>query len=231
MKRVSFPGNGKVWNLLVAEEAVPAWEHFSDLMTKHAYLFRETAGGTYKCRLIAGTNVYSLHSYGIAIDLNPSKNPNGKPLRHDYPQAFINDVLGLDALDGTPLFRWGGAWVTPDSMHWEVNCPPSQVPPYQGDNVEELIKGIQIALNAGGFKGANGSSLTVDGIWGPNTQHALNSQAVAAAKNPVPGPPGPAGPAGPKGSPGPQGATGATGPKGADGKPATLTITNDATLP
>lgn len=216
MVRVGFPGNGKVWDLLVAEQAAPAWERFSDLMTEHVYLFRELAGGTYNCRPIAGTSVYSLHSYGTAIDLNPSKNPNGKPLRHDYPQAFIADVLALDALDGTPLFRWGGVWATPDSMHWEINCPPSAIPPYQGDNVEELIKGIQIALNAGGFKGANGLALTVDGVWGANTQFALNAQAVAAAKNPVPGP---------------KGATGAQGPKGADGKPATLTITNDATLP
>ena len=44
----------------------------------------------------------------------------------------------------------------------------------------ELIKAMQKALNAGGFKGANGASLTEDGILGANTQFALNAQAVAA---------------------------------------------------
>jgi len=113
MVRVSFPGNGKTWDLLVAAEAAPAWRLFADLMRKHGYLFLETAGGTYNCRKIAGTNSWSLHSYGTAIDLNPSKNPFKKPLTHNYPQAFITDVLIQKALDGNPLFRWGGAWSTP----------------------------------------------------------------------------------------------------------------------
>lgn len=45
---------------------------------------------------------------------------------------------------------------------------------------------------------------------------------------------GPAGPAGPTGPAGPQGATGpagAPGPKGADGKPSTLTIKGDVSVP
>lgn len=231
MVRVGFPGDGRTWELLVAAEAKPAWEHFSDIMSEHGYLFRESAGGTYNCRKIAGTDLYSLHSYGTALDLNPSKNPYGKPLRHNYPQAFITDVLALNATDGTPLFRWGGLWNTPDAMHWEVNCRPSAIPPYEGDNVEELVKALQTALNAGGFKGANGQSLVVDGLLGPNTQHALNAEAVAAARNPVPGPAGPKGNAGATGPPGPAGAQGPQGPRGADGKPATLTIKGDVTVP
>lgn len=50
----------------------------------------------------------------------------------------------------------------------------------QEEDVTELIKGIQLALNAGGFNGANGQPLTVDGILGVNTQYALNTQASAA---------------------------------------------------
>lgn len=231
MVRVDFPGSGRVWSLLVAREAAPAWEHFSDLMSEHNYLFLETAGGTYNCRKISGSAAWSLHSYGTALDLNPSKNPYGKPLRYNYPQSFINAVLSLDATDGTPLFRWGGQWNTPDAMHWEVNCRPSAVPDYEGDNVEELVKALQTALNKGGFKGANGQALTVDGILGPNTQNALNLQAVAAAKNPVPGPKGDTGATGPVGTTGPAGPKGEPGPRGADGKPATLTITSDVTIP
>ena len=46
-----------------------------------------------------------------------------------------------------------------------------------------------------------------------------------------PGPPGPQGPAGPKGDTGATGARGPVGPAGKDGRPATLTITADTTLP
>ena len=47
----------------------------------------------------------------------------------------------------------------------------------------ELVKAHQTALNVGGFVGANGRTLTVDGVLGPNTQYALNSQASAASVN------------------------------------------------
>jgi hypothetical protein len=174
MVRVSFPGDGRTWSLLVAKEAAPAWELFADLMVKHNYLFLETAGGTYNCRKIAGTNVYSLHSYGTALDLNPSKNPNGKPLRHNYPLAFIKAVEAEKALDGTPLFRWGGRWTTPDAMHWEVNCKPSAIPPYEEDDMAALqVIDIQKALNKAGQKGATGKVLSEDDIYGPNTEFAL----------------------------------------------------------
>jgi len=139
MVRVPFPGSGRTWDLLVAAEAAPAWRLFADLMVKHNYLFLETAGGTYNCRKIAGTNSWSLHSYGTAVDLNPKKNPYGKPLRHNFPQAFINEVLAQKALDGTPLFRWGGSWATPDAMHWEINCKPSAIPPYQGGGEDQMF--------------------------------------------------------------------------------------------
>lgn len=79
--------------------------------------------------------------------------------------------------------------------HYEVqtkDCPGANLKvwlPYlngeekeKEEDVTELIKAIQMALNAGGFQGANGKPLTVDGILGTNTQHALNAQATAAQK-------------------------------------------------
>ncbi len=126
MVKVPFPGEGRTWNLPVAAEAVPLWEQFADLMTLHGYLFLESAGGTYKCRKIAGTNVYSLHSYGTALDLNPSKNPFKNPLTYDYPEPFIIDVLALKS-NGKQAFRWGGTWLKPDAMHWEINVAPEDI--------------------------------------------------------------------------------------------------------
>lgn len=126
MVRVAFPGQGRVWNLLVADESAPVWEDFAAIMVKHNYLFLESAGGTYNCRKIAGSDKWSLHAYGVALDLNPRKNPFGSPLRHNYPQAFIDDVLAHRS-SGHQTFMWGGTWSTPDAMHWQLNVPPGDI--------------------------------------------------------------------------------------------------------
>ena len=103
-----------------------------------------------------------------------------------------------------------------------------------GEDDMETIKAIQKQCNAGGFKGADGRALTVDGLLGPNTQHAMNSLAVAAARNPVPGPKGDKGDTGASGTRGPtgaKGATGDTGPAGPRGPSGRLTIEGEQTLP
>ena len=124
MRRVAFPGAaGVIWNLPIAIPAVPAYEAFADLMAEHDYPFRESAGGTYNPRAIAGTDPpkYSLHAYGIALDLNPSKNPPGGE-QHNYPQGFIDDVETITA-SGQQVFRWG--IIFNDPMHWEINVSPA----------------------------------------------------------------------------------------------------------
>lgn len=175
MVRVKFPTPIDTIGLLVAAEAAPAWRLFADLMVKHEYYFKELAGGTYKCRLIDGTNAYSLHSYGTALDLNPAKNPYKLPLTHNYPAAFITDVLAQKGTNGAPLFRWGGTWSTPDAMHWEINVPPTAIPEYEGgdDMAAIQVEDLQEALLAAGLKGADGNDIEVDGIWGENSKHAL----------------------------------------------------------
>jgi len=187
---VEFPGVGRSWSLLVADRSAPAWRQFAEVMADTGYLFRESAGGTYNCRNISGSSKKSLHAYAIALDLNPSANPYGKPLRHDFPPAFI---AGIDAIrvGGARAFTWGGRWSTPDAMHWQLDVPPSafgnQPPP--GDDEMATTEGIQRALNAAGYRGANGKVLTVDGIWGSNTEHAFTSMANdASSQEPAPGP-------------------------------------------
>jgi hypothetical protein len=125
MIRAPFPGPSGAVNLLIAPPAEEAWAAFADIMAEFDYLFRENAGGTYNCRLIAGTDSYSLHSYGIALDLNPSKNPSGGT-KNDYPPGFSDAVEGLTA-GGKQVFRWGIVFDTPDPMHWEVNLSPEQL--------------------------------------------------------------------------------------------------------
>lgn len=184
MVRHPFPGVSSNWELLVADVTVPAWQVFTDLMTKHGYLFREVAGGTYNCRNIAGTNLKSLHSYGIAVDLNPSKNPFGTTTT-DMPKAFTDAVLD------TGLFRWGMDFTDP--MHWEIDVSPetlediTMTPEEVGAIVEEKLKkwfGNPIAIPNDPTRITNQG--VVNGVWHPVIygQKAMDLL-HEAAKNPV----------------------------------------------
>lgn len=125
MSRVVFWGYPS--GLLVAAPTVPAWEAFSTLMQRHNYGFRESAGGTYNCRQIAGSSSYSLHSYGLAVDLNPSKNPHRVPLTTDIPKPFRDDVNKIATVSGRQVFQWGGEWSKPDAMHFQIGATPTEL--------------------------------------------------------------------------------------------------------
>lgn len=82
-----------------------------------AGFYNVTSVGGYNCRKIAGSNRWSNHAYGVAIDINPSRNPHTRPGSSNYgatdmPAAFVN------------LFRsegwgWGGNWnSSKDTMHY-----------------------------------------------------------------------------------------------------------------
>ena len=54
----------------------------------------------------------SLHSYGIAVDINSDTNPMRAPIQCDIPQAWIDAFCALG-------WTWGGKWRTPDPMHFQ----------------------------------------------------------------------------------------------------------------
>lgn len=89
-------------------------------------------------RPIEGSAVPSMHSYGLAIDINPLQNPfisfepgaedhpSVKPKdgwqfinRHNQKPGMVESIVPLMANNG--FFRWGGRWTTPiDFHHFEV---------------------------------------------------------------------------------------------------------------
>lgn len=96
----------------------------------------QLAGGCYNARLIRGGDkgfALSRHSWGIAIDINPSTN------RYDGAVS-LTEEFGQTFRDWG--FSWGAGWLRPDGMHFEWaridvpearNCSattlaPSQVP-------------------------------------------------------------------------------------------------------
>lgn len=86
----------------------------------------------FNCRIIPGTNEWSPHAYGRAIDLNPLLNPCLYTGGHFEPQnatAYLDRGRTDPGLlhEGDPAvhvftdrdWQWGGFWMTPDYQHFE----------------------------------------------------------------------------------------------------------------
>ncbi len=67
----------------------------------------------FNCRKVTGGTGYSIHAYGLAIDVNPKNNPYQAPLRTDMPADFV-------AIWKKHGWGWGGNWLKPkpDPMHF-----------------------------------------------------------------------------------------------------------------
>jgi hypothetical protein len=80
--------------------------------------------GCYAPRRIPTSGTLSLHAWGLAIDINASRNPQGSPPNQDRRLVRIMERHG---------FSWGGRWPTvPDGMHFEFhgNGPPRTDEPF-----------------------------------------------------------------------------------------------------
>lgn len=88
----------------------------------------------YNCRQITGGTGYSLHAYGIALDIDPPWNPY-----FGYRKAFswgdtlftASQVAAVEAIrtkNGKKVWQWlGWASSIKDYMHWEICCTPSDL--------------------------------------------------------------------------------------------------------
>ena len=70
-----------------------------------------TSNGCYSPRMQVG-NTYALsrHAYGIAVDVNATRNPYGEAPDQDPRLVELMERWG---------FTWGGRWLVPDGMHFE----------------------------------------------------------------------------------------------------------------
>lgn len=92
------------------------------------YRTRQADTGAYNCRQITGGSGYSLHAYGIALDLNWSTNPYGPTLITDMPAGMVDDITALRTNNGRRVWEWGGSWSgNKDAMHYEVDCGPADL--------------------------------------------------------------------------------------------------------
>lgn len=148
----------------VAPPSAQAWAALAAVLRHHRYDIRTTDTDSYNCRDIKGTDQKSLHSYGIALDINWNTNPflrtpdkrkvryssqatqaeRGEDVRlgaadTDMTPELIADALAIRTKGGQRVFEWGGSWESvKDSMHFEIDVSP-----------EELATGIDTATVAG----------------------------------------------------------------------------------
>ena len=107
----------RMWHgrpLTLNPQAMDNFIGFLNALTKTGY--KVTSLGGHVVRNIAGTSTPSLHSYGLAIDINPSSNPV------TYGAPVTNLPKGVGALAAKYGLAWGGAWngSKKDTMHFSI---------------------------------------------------------------------------------------------------------------
>jgi peptidoglycan hydrolase-like protein with peptidoglycan-binding domain len=110
-----------------------AFQALDAIMRSHRYVPRANSPGAwetgaYNCRKITGGSNWSLHAYGIAVDINARTNPYGTRLITDMPFAMVEAIKAIRTKSGAEVFRWGGNYSSvKDAMHYEVVASPGEV--------------------------------------------------------------------------------------------------------
>jgi hypothetical protein len=107
----------------VNKRILAALAALDEVLERHRYVIHPEQTGGYNCRAITGGTKPSLHSYGIAVDVNWLINPRVRPLRTDMPRAMIDEILAIRTSNGKQAWQWGGDFggsTIPDPMHFQI---------------------------------------------------------------------------------------------------------------
>ena len=151
METISFGDAGA--RVTVDRLTVPIWRAVEAIFAKYRYTIRRSDTGAYNCRQITGGSGYSLHAYGIAVDVNWQSNPYGPNLVTNMPAGAIREIEALN-VNGQPVVRWGGRYSgNKDAMHFEVIVPPAVAirfqAPQEGLTVAEIDQLIDVIQRQG----------------------------------------------------------------------------------
>ncbi len=178
------------------QEIIPLLAWLMDETERRGYNIRPDWSWGFDCRQIRGSNAPSLHSWGLAIDINAPVNPmlKGSPgwqWLHDHGRTDM--PAWMPPLWKSMGFGWGGDYGTrQDAMHMEVKVSPADVAritasigkgeaPFQlkrtlhfGDHGED-VKQAQNLLTwvAARYENAAFDPGTPDGVFGAKTQRAV----------------------------------------------------------
>lgn len=173
----------------VDRRCTDAFAMLAEVANRHGYAIRREVTGAYNCRKITGGSGYSLHAYGIAVDINWDKNPYAKKRITDMPQKMVNEILAIRTKGGHQVFRWGGHYSSvKDTMHYEVVASPAEMATSIANAPKAVAAGPQSTADRSWFgmgdKGEQvrtwqqqlndieNARLVVDGAFGPATHEA-----------------------------------------------------------
>jgi len=141
----SFGGHGFPSGVVVGTGRY--WDHaLETLCAQPGFRLPDTTGldaGCWGqgCRPIAGSNRWSFHSYGLALDIAAPWNPARANPPMDTPYRLPTNTG--DLLHGMGI-EWGGDWATSlDWMHIESHLTPAEMAAW--------LAGEQAPVVAGGF--------------------------------------------------------------------------------
>jgi hypothetical protein len=122
-------GAGRVTHRAAITSAVQA---LNKVLTAYKYYTRYADTGAYNCRLNTSGTAYSLHAYGIALDLNWQSNPYSSVLRTDMLRygdgRMPHRICAIRTNNGRQVWNWGGFWSgSKDAMHYEIVCSPADL--------------------------------------------------------------------------------------------------------
>lgn len=119
-------------NVPVNPTCIEAFKAMDMALRATGFVVRQSVG-TYNCRPITGGIGYSLHAYGIAVDIDPLYNPYIGTFKFDwaktsFTKAQIDAVLNIRTNNGAKVFMWGGYWSSiKDYMHFEIDVAPKDL--------------------------------------------------------------------------------------------------------
>ena len=122
---VNFCGNTVLFNKHngASEALQKVSDELSALIKTQPHLkkYVEKLGGTFNWRTIAGTEILSAHSFGIAIDLNTKVSAYWRESSSAKIPYFsrLNYPIEIIKIFEAHGFIWGGKWYHYDTMHFE----------------------------------------------------------------------------------------------------------------
>ena len=94
---------------------LPLQQAFKNLIDTGCVAELKTWDGCFNIRKKRGLSSMSLHSWGIAVDINAAWNQLGKSptLSDEFVKCFTDSG-----------FEWGGTWTRKDGMHFQLSKLP-----------------------------------------------------------------------------------------------------------
>ena len=125
-KTITFLGRRPVKIISFCEDA---WKAAEMALVATGYPPAQIVG-SYNCRRIAGTTGYSLHSYRVALDIDPALNFRERILhwaKHRMTRRQTDAVEAIRTVNGKQVFYAGWRFRHHDPMHIQLACSPADI--------------------------------------------------------------------------------------------------------